>query len=480
MATKTVKTIVSAPPSALTTYRPGLPAIEVHEHLCEAVTEMRLVEQNAVFWFSEVLRRKLFRELGYASIHAYGSEALGFSRSKVYHFIRLSEAFADLPRLKQAVTTGQVPWTKAREIVSVATKTTEARWVKEAKSSSRRELEEKVAETKRRAVAVRGSKARRQERAGQATLALAGPAGKGSGDAGAPTDGGVTSGCAPRDDLPIEVPVTMQLRLSPIQAARLEALIEKSRSQGHRESREELILGALEELVSADYVRVRDERRAKGKRGGKRGSSGKGSKGSQAAGASTGGEKSRPLHSPYQVVVYTCETCGRAHVPTFQGNREIDMATLEAVMCDCRISEPGKRNRSTIPPSVRRTVFERDGYRCTVAGCGSRHELLNHHEIRVTDGGSDDIENLRAMCGSCHRWLHRNDHKPTTSESPRGDKSDRWDGREDRGGGHESGDDGHADECNCGCGDERFGECEVRCCDGSEDGACGKDDCGHR
>ena len=109
------------------------------------------------------------------------------------------------------------------------------------------------------------------------------------------------------------------------------------------------------------------------------------------------------------------------------------MATLEAVMCDCRISEPGKRNRSTIPPSVRRTVFERDGYRCTVAGCGSRHELLNHHEIRVTDGGSDDIENLRAMCGSCHRWLHRNDHKPTTSASPRGDKSERSDDREDGG-----------------------------------------------
>ena len=89
----------TVPTRALPAYRPGLPAIEVHEHLREAVGEMRLAERNAVFWFSEVLRRKLFRELGYASIHAYGSEALGFSRSKTYHFIRLCESFESLPRL---------------------------------------------------------------------------------------------------------------------------------------------------------------------------------------------------------------------------------------------------------------------------------------------------------------------------------------------------------------------------------------------
>jgi len=78
-------------------YRPGLPAGEVHEHLRSAVADMRLAARNAVLWFSEVLKRKLYRELGHPSIHDYASNALGFSRSKTYQFIRLSGSLASLP-----------------------------------------------------------------------------------------------------------------------------------------------------------------------------------------------------------------------------------------------------------------------------------------------------------------------------------------------------------------------------------------------
>ncbi|MBC8367262.1 hypothetical protein H8E52_07625, partial [bacterium] len=51
---------------------------------------MRKAESAAVTLFAEILRGKLYRGLGYASIHLYAEEALGFSRSKTYEFIRLA------------------------------------------------------------------------------------------------------------------------------------------------------------------------------------------------------------------------------------------------------------------------------------------------------------------------------------------------------------------------------------------------------
>ena len=453
-------------PASAPAYRPGLPASEVHSSLREAVAEMRHAERNAVLWFSEVLRRKLYRELGHASIHDYASQALGFSQSKTYQFIKLSGSLESLPKLRQAILTGDVTWTKARGIVGVATAKTEEDWVEKAKTSSRRELEQKVAETKRRATAVRKSGVRRREAAGQKTLDLSTPAGSvaagsvaaGSAAAGSATLGSATSGSAvassrpnggaadgitepgtnaamnsgvPDADMATEVPVTVQLRLSPIQYARLAALTEKARKLGHHEPREELILAGLESLVTTQTLRTKAARRAKASRraGAKDPAKAKGRAKATATSSATDRAKgslqstdtrrshgsdgdAAPdhvvyLNSPYQVVVYRCESCGKAHVPTSQGERTVDMATLEAMLCDAQICAPGTHKRSAIPPSVRRRVFERDGYRCTVAGCGSTHDLIIHHDDKVEFGGSNDIKNLRTMCGSCHRWLHR-------------------------------------------------------------------------
>jgi len=203
--------------------------------------------------------------------------------------------------------------------------------------------------------------------------------------------------------LPNEVPVTVQLRLSPLQYARFETLLEKARTLGHRESREELVLAAFEALVALETRRARQRTRTGRERNA--GSMDDPDLSESAA------ARNHPQgeHAPYQVVLYQCETCKRAHVPTSQGDKTIDMATLEEVLCDAVVASPGKRKRSTIPPSVRRKVLERDGYRCTVAGCGSTHFLRIHHQIPVSAGGTNDIENLRTTCFECHKWIHRND-----------------------------------------------------------------------
>jgi len=114
------------------------------------------------------------------------------------------------------------------------------------------------------------------------------------------------------------------------------------------------------------------------------------------------------VHSstPYQVIVYKCEECGQATVPTAGGERLLSRAVAEAVGCDARVLEPGKRNRSTSPPAIRRAVLARDGHRCQVPGC--RHVLFLevHHIVPRAAGGSNRPENLTTTCSSCHKLLH--------------------------------------------------------------------------
>jgi len=56
-----------------------------------------------------------------------------------------------------------------------------------------------------------------------------------------------------------------------------------------------------------------------------------------------------------------------------------------------------------LPPDwrVRRVrVFHRDGYQCVK--CGSREHLECDHIVRLSEGGSHDMENLRTLCRDCH------------------------------------------------------------------------------
>lgn len=86
------------------------------------------------------LRRHLYRDLGYTSIWHLATEDLGFSGTRTAQYIWLTQMVERLPRLKQAVATGEVAWTKARDLGKVATPRSEATWVERAKTRSRRQL----------------------------------------------------------------------------------------------------------------------------------------------------------------------------------------------------------------------------------------------------------------------------------------------------------------------------------------------------
>jgi len=55
--------------------------------------------------------------------------------------------------------------------------------------------------------------------------------------------------------------------------------------------------------------------------------------------------------------------------------------------------------------TLRKSVLERDGWRCQV--CGSMKNLQVHHIQHRSQLGDDAMENLIALCSKCHRQCHR-------------------------------------------------------------------------
>ena len=50
-------------------------------------------------------------------------------------------------------------------------------------------------------------------------------------------------------------------------------------------------------------------------------------------------------------------------------------------------------------------VLNRCGFRCV--RCGKPGRLEVHHKTKIADGGSDDLENLEALCRKCHFRAHK-------------------------------------------------------------------------
>lgn len=167
--------------------------------------------------FAEVMRRHLYREFGCASINQYALTRLGFSKTRTGDFIRLSRQLDKLPAVREAMSSGELGYTKAREIVGVTTPETEDEWVAAAKGSRKKLIRE-----------VKRAKQAAKVDPGQGDLLPAAPA-----------------VAAPR-----ELPVRFQMDLTPEQEARRAAMVERlHKISGVPSDRAELMLEALAALL---------------------------------------------------------------------------------------------------------------------------------------------------------------------------------------------------------------------------------------
>jgi len=326
-------------------YIPDQPASTVHASLKCSLTALDEAQQCSVLWFGEVMRRKLFRGLGHSSINQYAIQELGFGKSKANDFIRLAKQLENLPAVREAVASGELGYTKARELVSVATPETQDTWLKVAKGT-RKELIHEVKKAKRAA----------KVDPGQGELLPSSP----------PVVG------------PQELPVCFRMNLTPEQEARRSALVERLHKLGGvPNDRAELMLEALAALVETKELQSQKFPR--------------------------GDFSSRP---PVQIHVHENAATGRMTVQTDAGERELSRAESERIRCDAAVCEHGGRNTTTIPPRVRREVLARDKHRCQAPGCGRTRFLEVHHIVSRKQGGSNKAENLTTLCGSCHRLWH--------------------------------------------------------------------------
>ncbi len=117
----------------------------LHENLLANRRAHRQREHQLAVLLAEMADRRLYAELGYASVFDYADRVLDLPARQARDLIRIGRHLPDLPTLAAALADGHLGWTKAREVVSVATPETEAAWVARAVAVPSRVLEQQVA-----------------------------------------------------------------------------------------------------------------------------------------------------------------------------------------------------------------------------------------------------------------------------------------------------------------------------------------------
>lgn len=212
--------------SNLPAYAPGQSARSAHQSLQQSLEILDRAQHCAVLWFGEIMRRELFRELGYSTMRAYALEELGFSSTRAGDFLRLAAKLDSLPEVQREVAAGRLGYTKAREIAKVADAQNEKQWLQVAQKNSRRKLEATVREAQQIAVRERKNDANQGELVPRPVPA------------------------AP----PTAVPVRVGFEFTPSQYARYEALLAKMDHRGHPA---DLLLEMMETFLATTDIAPR-------------------------------------------------------------------------------------------------------------------------------------------------------------------------------------------------------------------------------
>jgi 5-methylcytosine-specific restriction endonuclease McrA len=63
-------------------------------------------------------------------------------------------------------------------------------------------------------------------------------------------------------------------------------------------------------------------------------------------------------------------------------------------------------HRRGLDKKLKESVLSRDGHICTVCGENSLRKLDIHHIVFVSEGGTDEMNNLVTLCKECHYGVH--------------------------------------------------------------------------
>jgi hypothetical protein len=124
--------------------QPGLAIDEIEKRLMASAERYQREERRLSYYLLDVQTRNLFFERGFSSIYDFAMELVGLSRRKTQYLLFIARKLAKLPAIADAFDTGEIGWTKVREILKVATPDTQGEWLDKANKLKNRELEKLV------------------------------------------------------------------------------------------------------------------------------------------------------------------------------------------------------------------------------------------------------------------------------------------------------------------------------------------------
>ena len=120
-------------------------ARELDRRILETHAQLSRAERDLALLLAELADKKHFLDLGYSNVRQYAEVKLSLEPRKTRGLVRIGRALPDLPVMDQALASGALCWTKARELLAVVTPEVEAAWVELACKSTSRDLERAVA-----------------------------------------------------------------------------------------------------------------------------------------------------------------------------------------------------------------------------------------------------------------------------------------------------------------------------------------------
>lgn len=110
----------------------------------------RLVQARLV---ATLIKRRLWRPLGFARLGDYAVERLGLSARSLEEDARVVAALEALPQIRTALESRAIRWTQARLLTAVATPRTEGEWLRVGLTATTRRLADLIRDARRRSAA---------------------------------------------------------------------------------------------------------------------------------------------------------------------------------------------------------------------------------------------------------------------------------------------------------------------------------------
>jgi hypothetical protein len=118
---------------------------QIHSRAVEAARRYRACEVELIEAIQEVMKHKVYLLYGASSVFNYVTGVLGLSTEVAYIYIGVAGKALEVPELKQEIAVGRITVSKARRLVSVIDRSNKDHWLELAATRSKQQLEKEIA-----------------------------------------------------------------------------------------------------------------------------------------------------------------------------------------------------------------------------------------------------------------------------------------------------------------------------------------------